>query len=513
MKYTLLILFFLSFTGNAQHRREVRAVWIATAFNLDWPSSHNMEQQKNEIKNILDSLKLANFNTIYLQVRARGDLLYPSSIEPFAKSLTGVLGKLPGYDPLKYFIQQSHKRGLEIYAWWNVYKVFGKGLPERTIPLHVVLKYPELCKYYKNEWWLDPGNPMSNKYLMKLIKELVTKYNLDGINFDYLRYPDKNFDDDSTYNVYGNGKDKYEWRRENIDKFVSQLYDKIISIKPDFKIGSSPLGIYKSIDSSSSFFGGYNKASQDSKKWMHSQKQDYISPQIFWNIDSLPNYNLLLREWLTHSNGRHVVAGIAAYNLLPEFKNWNISEIGAQIDSVRKIGASGIAIYRLANLRNNVKGIYDLLKNDKFKFPVGIPVYSWKDTAKPLPPKNLKIILTKNQKLLIEWEESNNTSKKSSEYFNIYLSKKLPIDISDEKNIYRIRVNKSDSVFINNNNITFEPVFIAVTSLNKNNVESGKSDYLVIRKSKLLGITVLQFNSKLYYMNGQQLSIQNYNLK
>ena len=401
MKYTLLILTFLSFIGNAQPKREVRAVWIATAFNLDWPTTHNRNQQKIEIKNILDSLKLANFNTIYLQVRARGDLLYPSSIEPFAKSLTGILGKSPGYDPLEYFIQESHKRGIEIYAWWNVYKVFGKGLPKRTVPLHVVLKYPELCKYYKNEWWLDPGNPKSNKYLMKLITELVTKYNLDGINFDYLRYPDENFDDDSTYNVYGNGKNKYEWRRENINKFVSQLYDKIIFIKPNFKIGSSPLGIYKSNDGSSSLFDGYNKASQDSKKWMYSQKQDYISPQLFWNIDSLPNYNLLLREWMSHSNGRHVVAGVAAYKLLPEFNDWNISEISTQIDSIRKIGASGIAIYRLADLRNNVKGIYNLLKNDKFKYPAGIPVYSWKDTNKPFPPQNLKIKLTGDRKSVV----------------------------------------------------------------------------------------------------------------
>jgi len=480
---------------------------------LIWTGRQHKEpkNQKNEIKNVLDSLKEANFNTVYLQVRARGDLLYPSSAEPFAKSLTGKLGKSPGYDPLKYFILQAHKRGIEIHAWWNVYKVYGKGTPENTIPKHVVLSKPGLCKYYKNEWWMDPGNPKTNKYLMKLITEMVSRYDLDGINLDYMRYPDKGFDDDSTYDIYGKGKDKYEWRRENINNFVSQLYNKIISIKPNFKIGSSPLGIYKSDEASTKLFGGYNKASQDSKRWMLSKKQDYIVPQLFWNIDSLPNYDKLLREWDSHSNGRQVIAGIAAYKLLPEFEDWNLSEISAQIDSIRKIGASGISIYRLANLRNNEKGIYQLLKNDKFKYPAGIPSYNWKDTIKPSPPQNLKLSLTENHNLSIELEEDKSTFKKPPEYFNVYLSKNLPVDISDVKNIYKLRVNKSEKIIINNNILSYEPIFLTFTSLNGNNVESKTSDYLVIRKKKFLGITALQVNSKYYFLTDQHLSIKNKN--
>ncbi len=513
MRYTLLILIIFSFLINAQNKNEIRAVWIATAFNLDWPTAQNSNQQKNEIRNILDSLKEANFNTIYLQVRARGDLLYPSSLEPFAKSLTGTLGKSPGYDPLKYFIQESHKRGIEIHAWWNVYKVFGKGLPERTIPKHVVLARPELCKYYKNEWWLDPGNPETNKYLTALITELVTKYDLDGINFDYLRYPDKDFDDDSTYNLYGKGMDKFEWRRENINKFVSQLYDKIISIRPNFKIGSSPLGIYRTYDTSSVLFGGFNRASQDSKNWLYSKKLDYISPQLFWNINSIPNYDLLLRNWISHSNNRSVIAGIAAYKLLPDFEDWNISEISAQIDSIREIGADGVSIYRLSLLRNNVKGIYDLLKNDKFKYPAGIPVYSWKDTAKPSAPVNVRLSPTENQNLKMEWDVTNDSLKRTPEYFNVYLSRSLPVDISDAKNIYRIRVSKFDPVIINIKDISFQPVFIIVTSLSENNVESSKSDYLVVRKKKLLGLTLIQVNSKYYYLTDQNLSIMGSHLK
>ena len=510
MKILPFILILFSLIICAQPKNEVRAVWIATAFNLDWPTSHGVNNQKNEIKNILDFLKEAHFNTIYLQVRARGDLLYPSSIEPFAKSLTGKLGKNPGYDPLKYFIQESHKRGIELHAWWNVYKVFGKGLPEKTKPYHIVLANPELCKYFKNEWWLDPGNPKSNKYLMKLVMEMVTKYDLDGINLDYMRYPDKEFDDDSTYQIYGEGKVKDKWRRENVNKFVTELYDKIISIKPNLKIGSSPLGIYKSEDTTYTLFGAYNRASQDSKKWLLFKKQDYISPQLFWNIDSLPKYDILLKEWISNSNGRHVIAGVAAYKLLPEFKNWKITEISAQIDSIRKIGANGISIYRLTMLRNNVKGIYQLLKNDKFRYAAGVPVNNWKDTSKPAPPKNIKIKLIENQNLLVEWELSKSKLKKTPSYFNIYLSNELPVDISGVKNIYSLRVSKGGVVFINKNVLSFGNNYLTITSLSDNNVESKRSKYLIIRKKKLLGLTVLQVNSKLYYLNDQQLSIKNF---
>jgi len=299
-----------------------------------------------------------------------------------------------------------------------------------------------------------------------------------------MRYPDKDFDDDSTYRIYGKGKNKDEWRRENINEFVAELYDKIISLKPNFKIGSSPLGIYKNDDTTSALFGAYNRASQDSKEWLLVKKQDYISPQIFWNIDSLPKYDILLKEWISHSNGRHVIAGIAAYKLLPEFKNWKITEISAQIDSIRKIGAKGISIYRLALLRNNVKGIYQLLKNDKFKYPAGIPIYNWKDTTKPLPPQNLKINLIENENLSLEWEPAKSNLKKTHSYFNIYLSNKLPVDISNVKNIYSLRVNKEEVIIINKDALSFGNNYLTVTSLSDNNVESKESKYLIIRKKK-----------------------------
>ena len=503
MKYSFLIVIIFALFINAQPKNEVRAVWITTAFNLDWPTTQGAKNQKREIIDILDSLKLANFNTIYLQVRARGDLLYPSDYEPFAKSLTGKLGEDPGYDPLKYFIEESHKRGIEIHAWWNVYKVFGKEIPEMTTPKHVVLDKPELCKYYKNEWWMDPGIPNTNKYLLKLIIELVTKYDLDGINFDYMRYPGEDFPDELTIETYSKGYDKYKWRRENINNFVSQIYDSINSLKPHLKVGSSPLGIYKNNFAKSFFFEGYFNASQDSKKWMETEKHDYISPQIFWNIDSIPNYNVLLREWISLANGRQVISGIAAYKLLSKANNWKLSEISAQIDSIRKIGADGISIYRLSYLRNNDKDIYELLKENKFKNAAGISPLSWKDTTKLDSPKNFELKFNHKDQLYISFIDS---LKQEIKLFNIYLSKTIPVDITDIKNIYRLRVTNTDSVIIDKKHITSQPNYLTVTALSRTNVESNNSDYIVIRKMKLLGLTVLQINNKSYFLNEEKLS-------
>ena len=151
MNKIFFLTIFISTILFAQPKEEVRAVWLTTAFGLDWPKSYEKESQKEEMINILDQLKEANFNTVMLQVRARGDLIYPSKIEPWAKALTGQLGKDPGYDPLKFIIREAHKRGIEIHAWWNVFKVYGKGVPSETLPEHVILEYPNFCKEYHSE--------------------------------------------------------------------------------------------------------------------------------------------------------------------------------------------------------------------------------------------------------------------------------------------------------------------------------------------------------------------------
>jgi len=302
--FILSILLISNLFSQVYPKRETRAVWLTTVYGLDWPtakatSSSGIQQQKNELIQILDNLKSANFNTVIMQVRARGDLIYPSQYEPWATSLTGTLGRNPGYDPLKFAIEETHKRGMEFHAWWNVVKVKDDStLPPNTNPPHIVLRHPEYVKYYKpnNEWWIDMGKPEARNYLINVVMELVRNYDIDGIHFDFIRYPNPDFPDSDTYALYANEyPDINEWRRENINKFVRAVYDSIKRVKPWVKVGSAPIGIYRNIcDSSGVYIYSRNCGScpsgttpvatgwqaycsiyQDSRRWLMEGKHDY----------------------------------------------------------------------------------------------------------------------------------------------------------------------------------------------------------------------------------------------
>ena len=251
-KVVFIFLFLSSIYVFAQPKTEVRAVWLTTVWNIDWPLTSGQTSQKQEMINLLDYLKDANFNTIMFQVRARGDLLYPSQIEPWGKSMTGTLGSNPGWDVLSFVIQEAHARGMEVHAWFVTYRVWDSSTqPPVTSPLHIVRSHPEYCKTYvegtSTSWWLDPGIPAVRTYLRSIVTEMVSNYNLDGIHFDYIRYPDASFDDAATYATYGGGMNKDDWRRNNISQFVSEVYSDVQSIKPMLKVGSAPIGIYKNI--------------------------------------------------------------------------------------------------------------------------------------------------------------------------------------------------------------------------------------------------------------------------
>src|SRR5690606_3025151 len=216
MKYLKIIflILILTYLCYPQPKEEVRAVWLTTAWGLDWPKSiRTVDGQKNALINILDKLKDANFNTIYFQVRARGDLIYKSEIEPWSVNLTGIMGRDPGYDPLQFAIEEAHKRGMELHAWVVVYKVYGLETPPATNPPHVLLSHPELCKAYGSEgYYMDPGYPETTTYLLNLFMEMIRKYDIDAIHFDYMRYPGSNFNDADSYAKYGQGQNKSVWR-------------------------------------------------------------------------------------------------------------------------------------------------------------------------------------------------------------------------------------------------------------------------------------------------------------
>lgn len=445
----LLFFLFLSFIiCYAQPKEEVRAVWIATVFNLDWPRTTGMNNQMNEMRNLLDVLTDANFNTIMLQVRARGDLLYPSAIEPWSKALTGTLGGNPGYDPLQFVIDEAHKRGIEVHAWWNVYKVYGTGTPPSTNPPHVVLAKPELCKTYAGEWWIDPGMPETKNYLLNLAMEMIRKYDIDAIHFDFIRYPNSNFDDEQTYQLYGQGINKNDWRRNNITQFVYALYDSVQAVKPMLKVGSAPIGIYKKLSDCLTGFLGFDQVFQDSRRWLLARKHDYHSPQIYWDINTCPRYDSLAIDWIQNRNGRHIYPAVAVYRMSSADGNWPVSEILAQVDSTRKFGGQGQTFYRAQSIYSNQKDVRNLLTSNQYEYPANIPPMPWKDDIKPNSPENLTLSALDSISILLEWKKPSTAADGDTAiYYNIFMDVNSPVDITDVKKMIKFRL-VSDTTFV-----------------------------------------------------------------
>lgn len=473
--FTVLILF--QFMIYAQPKQEVRAVWLTTVFNLDWPTTTGQTSQKNEMISLLNLLRDANFNTIMLQVRARGDLLYPSAIEPWAKCLTQVLGSNPGWDPLQFTIDEAHKRGMEVHAWWNVYKVYGTGTPPNTNPQHVVLSHPELCKLYANEWWLDPGIPGTKTYLLNLAMEMVRNYNIDAIHFDFIRYPNPDFDDAATYAAYGQGVQLADWRRNNITQFVMAIYDSVKAIKPRMKVGSAPIGIYKDLSTCNSGWDSYTQTYQDSRRWLLLNKHDYHSPQIYWDINTCPRFDSLAMDWINNSNGKHIYPGIAAYRMSPADGDWPASEILAQIDSSRKFGAEGQTFFRTASFKTNQKNIYNQVKAMQYLFPANIPSMPWKDNIKPNKPEELMIATTDSVNYTLSWKKPTAASDgDTAYYYNLYIDDQTPVDISDIKNVVKFRIVNDTTTTVTFPSIPRSNRYFTITAYDRGYNESDASN-------------------------------------
>jgi uncharacterized lipoprotein YddW (UPF0748 family) len=378
--------------AQVQHppAREVRAVWLATAVGLDWPKTTDRQAQRDSLRAIVERLHNAHFNTIFFQVRSRGDAYYRSRYEPWAENLTGTLGKDPGWDPLSLLLELAHARNMEVHAWFNVYKIRSGGTPPQSVPEHPSRTYPAWTVEYDGETWFDPGIPEVSTYLMDVALDLVRTYDIDGINFDYIRYPGRAFADETTFARYGKGMAKDDWRRENINRFVRDFYRAATRLKPMLKVGSSPLGVYRNGTSN----GSYHSYYQDSFGWLREGVHDYLVPQVYWTMSEtrqMPDYAVILRKWQELQPKRQVLAGIAAYR--PEV----LSSLSAYIDTARSAGLNGQAFFRYESL-----GSFESLAH-RYDAPALIPPMPWKDPIPPLAPTDLAVTEAPSNIVHLRW--------------------------------------------------------------------------------------------------------------
>ncbi len=387
-----LLLVGLLLAGLARHvsaqqlpRRELRGVWLTTLSGLDWPAAalrNAPDDQRASLRQKLDNIVRMGLNTVYFQVRSRGNTMYISTREPWAAELTGTLGRDPGWDPLAFAVEECHRRGIEIHAWVNVFKAWsGETLPARTSPPHLIHAHPGWITPYKGEQWIDPGIPEARAWLVELFADLVSRYDVDGLHLDYTRYPEVDFDDDATWRTHGRRQNKADWRRDNVSAFVSAVSARLRSIRPRLELGAAPIGIYTSIPGARGW-EGRNAVSQDSRRWLEEGWIDYVCPQVYWglkNRGSGIDFEALVRDWVRHAAGRNVLIGLAPYK--EPVARW----LHEHIDACRDGGAGGEVFFRYEHIADGT------LFRDRYAGPAIPPSVRWRDDVRPNPPRGLLV--------------------------------------------------------------------------------------------------------------------------
>jgi uncharacterized lipoprotein YddW (UPF0748 family) len=409
--------------------REFRAAWVATVVNIDWPSRKGLStaEQKAELLAILERAAHLKLNAVIFQVRPACDALYASEIEPWSEFLSGTMGKAPEpfYDPLSFAIEEAHKRGLELHAWFNPYRA---GHPSAKSPVssnHITKTRPHLVRRYGKQVWLDPGEKEVQEYSLGVVMDVVRRYDIDGVHFDDYFYPYKELDrtgnevdfpDDASWKRFGAwGKlERDDWRRENVDTFVHKVYDSIKATKPWVKFGISPFGIWRPDNPPQiKGFDAYASLYADSRKWLMNGWVDYFAPQLYWAIDSKEQSFPVLLKWWTQQNNknRHLVPGLDAtktVNLNPEAnternrQRWPVQEIVNQIRLTRKqSGVDGHIHWNMKSLMRN-QALDDALQQQVYSQPALMPASPWLGNGRPGKPA-LKVAEAGESKLRVTW--------------------------------------------------------------------------------------------------------------
>ncbi|WP_219838099.1 family 10 glycosylhydrolase [Paenibacillus sp. R14(2021)] len=355
----------------------LRGAWVSTVFNLDWPTAASygkQDQQKQEFTKLLDELQHMGLNAVFVQVRPAGDALYPSQLVPWSKVLTGTQGKDPGYDPLAFMIEETHKRGMQFHAWFNPFRANTDAKIDTLAANHVAKQHPEWIVNSGGTIYINPGIPEARQHIIDAVMEVVSRYDIDGVHLDDYFYPSGGtFDDNAAFLTYGLFKNKADWRRNNINLFVQQLGSAIHDAKPAVKFGISPFGVWRnqSVDPTGSAtkagVTAYDNMYADVRTWIKSGWLDYVIPQIYWSL-SFPaaRYDTLTSWWSNEVRGTGVslYIGHSPYKLGTNEAGWqDAHEITRQLDDNKQHPeVAGDVFFSAKDLRRNPLGIADVLR-------------------------------------------------------------------------------------------------------------------------------------------------------
>ncbi len=498
-KYFILFLV-LTVISSAQvnsTKREMRGVWVATVGNIDWPNTtgtgaSTIQSQKNDLSNIFDSHKNYGMNAIFFQVRTICDALYKSKIEPWSDYLTGTQGTAPSdtnYDPLQFAIQEAHKRGMELHAWLNPYRAELSGGSEVSSG-HVIKKHPEwIIKCTTSEYrFLNPGLPEVREYVVKIIMDIVRRYDVDGIHFDDYFYPYTEygpFNDDDTFNKYPYGfTDQTAWRKNNVNLLCKMINDSIKTVKPWVKFGISPsgnMGVNSGIycDPVAWLKGTYTDSTGTASTG--SPYIDYILPQLY--TESLS----MIDSWISSSflNGRALYCGQAAYR----YSAFGNDEFPLETKIVRRTAnADGSVFFSSKSLTNNLGGCNDSMRYAYYARPSLIPLMTWMygSSIKPNPPANLKFVKNTSGKYELTWDKSTPTTEGDTAFaYLVYRFNSQTVDTDSVTQLYGITGSTKLSTNDARYSITKGNNYV-VTAVNRYWNESEPSSIVVFDSTSLI---------------------------
>lgn len=425
--------------------REFRAVWVATVDNIDFPTKKGLtiEQQKAELIAILDLAKKVRLNAVVFQVRPMTDAVYASKLEPWSEFLTGQMGRPQAFDPLAFLVAEAHKRGILVHAWFNPYRAYHPAAKTMSDG-HVSKTKPKIVRQYGRYMWLDPTDPKAREHSLTVIKDVVRRYDIDGVHFDDYFYPYAEndaagkkieFPDDKNWNDYiaATGVSgpaginrvpltRAAWRRAHVDSFIATVGREIKRIRHDIIYGVSPFGIWQPMpDKGITGFNAYNELYADARKWLQDGTVDYLAPQLYWETARQGQSFPVLLDWWKQQNVRrsHIWPGIAAYRIgsTPTF---TADEIASQIAETRKSAeTSGAIFFSQKSLRNDMGGIQAKLRDAVYKIDAIIPTFPWIKVEPIISPAVKMRRDSKNVR--VRWSERG---KRKAFWFVVYAKDK-----------------------------------------------------------------------------------------
>ncbi|WP_461630990.1 glycoside hydrolase family 10 protein [Labilibaculum euxinus] len=481
----LLLIAFGAMAKNKSPKREMRAVWVATVDNIDWPSKAGLsvEEQKKEMITLLDQHKKNGMNTIVFQIRPATDAFYISPYEPWSQWLSGEQGIAPDpfYDPLEFVIDECHKRAMELHAWLNPYRAVYNDAVTKTDSMHITNVHPEWFLKYGKHRYFNPGLQETRDHFAKVVGDVVRRYDVDAIHFDDYFYPykiaGKSFPDSLSF--VKNGGEFYpdrieDWRRDNVNCVIKQINDTIKSIKPWMPFGISPFGVWRNKDVDKC--GSRTKAGQtnyddlyaDVLLWLKNDWIDYVTPQIYWHIGKkVADHRIIAKWWRKNSFGKPCYIGHGAYRLnsKSKVKAWrNSDQIIRQIRMVRRLkGLDGSMFFSSKSFMNDLEGINEKLTEDVYSKPAIVPENGTIKAIVPNIPVGVK--LNKSSSFL-EWDGTE--LAKSYVIYRFKKASKVNLKYADKI----IGLTANSYFKLNDDDKGYKYV---VTSLSRTNTESEPS--------------------------------------